>query len=300
MAQRRLPAVWLVVAAKAGKLIAMLKLFKFTKVLITATSMLVSLLAYDLIFNPWFAVGLVLMLFVHEMGHVMAMRQKGLETPAPVFIPFLGAAIFVKNFGNRVTEAYVGYGGPLVGSIATLICLIAWWLVDSKLLLVITFIGAYLNLFNMIPIRPFDGGRVTQVIGENFKYFGLLVLIAFTIYTSEPSIIIIWMLVLLDIKMPRWWLTGIGLLLAISMTVLFAFGYGERNFWMDIVDVVLAALFLSSFIIKDIYHLTEAAPVGPYPLLSVRIKWLAYYLGLTIGLWLLMWYVIEQLSAESL
>src|SRR5882672_1982327 len=132
------------VLLKSSKLIAILKVAKFTKLLVTATSMLISMLAYGWVYGPLFGVAIIAMLFIHEMGHVIAMWQKGVKTSAPVFIPFLGAAIFAPNLGDRATEAYIGYGGPLLGSIGALICMGLWLITDSPLLLVTAFLGIYL------------------------------------------------------------------------------------------------------------------------------------------------------------
>jgi len=291
---RRFSPTWLVLLAKAGKLVSLLKVVKVTKVLVTASTMLVSMLAYDLIFDPWFSFGFVILLFVHEMGHVIALRRVGMETPAPVFIPFLGAAIFIKDFRDRVTEAYIGYGGPLLGTLGTLVCLVLWWFTEAKLMLGLTFIGAYLNLFNMLPVRPLDGGRITQVIGDNFKYLGFLALAVFTIYVGDPSLLVIWLLVMMDIRMPRWWRTRIGLILLIVMIVLFVNGYGERSLIADIIDIFLASMFIFTFFIIDSRGMPqELVEIAPYPAWSVRLRWLALYLGLTIGLWTLLAYTVE-------
>lgn len=112
--------------AKSAKLISLLKVIKLTKVILTASTMALSAVIYGWTYGPAFGVGLVSMLFIHEMGHVIAMRRVGMKTSAPVFIPFLGAVIFVPHIEDRAIEAYVGYGGPLLGSLAALVCMAAW------------------------------------------------------------------------------------------------------------------------------------------------------------------------------
>ena len=99
-------------------LFALPKLKLFT----TSASMLVSIVAYQLIFGWPFAVGFVLLLLLHEMGHVIQLRREGVEASAPMFIPFLGAVISAKSLGkDAAAEARVGLAGPILGTIATLI-----------------------------------------------------------------------------------------------------------------------------------------------------------------------------------
>jgi len=112
-----------VVLAKIGTkakllLVALPKL----KLLTTSGSMLVSIVAYQLIFGWAFAVGFVLLLLLHELGHVIQLRREGVEASAPMFIPFLGAVISAKSLGeNAAAEARVGLAGPILGSLATLV-----------------------------------------------------------------------------------------------------------------------------------------------------------------------------------
>src|SRR3954470_20770259 len=89
------------------------------KVLTTSGSMLASVAAYSLIWGWTFALGFVLLLLVHEMGHVIQLRREGVEASAPMFIPFLGAVIAARSFGgNALAEARVGLAGPILGSLA--------------------------------------------------------------------------------------------------------------------------------------------------------------------------------------
>ena len=140
---------WLFAAGKLGKLF------------LTGGTMILSMLVYSWIFGWPYAVGFVLLIFVHEMGHYVAARQRGLQVGAPTFIPFVGAWIALKEMPHSVeTEAYVGFAGPLAGSAAALVC---YWLgrtYDSNLMLVLAYSGFMLNLFNLIPISPLDGFKV--------------------------------------------------------------------------------------------------------------------------------------------
>ncbi|MFC4075456.1 site-2 protease family protein [Salinithrix halophila] len=161
----------------------------------TLISMLVAVWAYALIF-PWsFSIGIVVMIFIHEMGHILAARQKGLPVSAPAFIPFLGALITLKKQPQDAeTEAYVAYGGPLIGSLGAFACYgLAHW-TDYKVLYAIALIGFLINLFNLLPIHPLDGGRIVTAISRWFWVLGLVGGLALIVYSMNPILILIWVL----------------------------------------------------------------------------------------------------------
>jgi hypothetical protein len=89
------------ILAKATKLVKAIKFLKFGKMFLTFASMILSVLVYSFMLGPWFAFGFVMMLFIHEMGHIVALRVKGYNTPGPIFIPMLGAVIFAPKFRRR-------------------------------------------------------------------------------------------------------------------------------------------------------------------------------------------------------
>src|SRR3989344_1385694 len=151
--------VLLTKSTKLVKVYKLLKLMKFTKAFMTFASMIVSAFVYSIFLGPWFAIGLMAMLFIHEMGHIIALKIKGYPAPGPVFIPMLGAVIFAPKFKHSEDEAFIGYGGPLLGGIAAVASFGLWALLPepSEVLLLVSYIGIFLNLFNMLPIRPLDG-----------------------------------------------------------------------------------------------------------------------------------------------
>lgn len=164
---------------------------KFGKVLLTSGSMLLSVVVYAFIFGWWYAVGFVLLIFVHEMGHYVAARRRGLDVGAPTFIPFVGAWIQLKDLPHDAeTEAYVGLGGPLVGTIGALVCYFLARTYHSDLLLALSYSGFFLNLFNMIPLSPFDGGRITAVISPRLWLVGAPILVAMFFWRPSPLLIL--------------------------------------------------------------------------------------------------------------
>lgn len=164
---------------------------KFGKLLLTGGSMLVSVFAYAWLFGWRYAVGFVLLLFVHEMGHYIAARQRGLNVGAPTFIPFVGAWVELKDMPHDAeTEAYVGLGGPLLGTVGALACYFLARDQDSDLLLAIAYSGFFLNLFNLIPLSPFDGGRITAVLSPRIWLLGVPVLAALFFWRPSPMLIL--------------------------------------------------------------------------------------------------------------
>ena len=164
---------------------------KFGKILLTGGTMILSIIAYSWIFGWWYAIGFVLLIFVHEMGHFIAARQRGLDVGAPTFIPFVGAWIEMKQMPHDAeTEAYVGLAGPFVGTLGAYLCYFLAREYNSQLLLALSYAGYFLNLFNLIPLLPFDGGRVTQVISPRLWLVGVPVLIALFIYHPSPMLVI--------------------------------------------------------------------------------------------------------------
>ncbi len=172
-------------------LLLLLSGLKVGKLLTTGGTMLISVVAYSFIFGWPYAVGFVLLIFVHEMGHYVAARQRGLNVGAPTFIPFVGAWIQLKDLPHDAeTEAYVGMGGPLVGSIGALACFYLGRALESDLLLALSYSGFFLNLFNLIPISPFDGGRITAVISPRLWLVGVPILIGLFFVWPSPLLIL--------------------------------------------------------------------------------------------------------------
>jgi Zn-dependent protease len=156
-----------------------LKLLKFAKFGTTMLSMAVTIGIYASMFGLRFAVGIVVLIFIHEMGHAGAMKIEGLRAGAPVFIPFLGAAIAMKDQPRDVlTEAKIAIAGPLVGACAAAACLIPWSITGHPLWLVLANMGFFLNLFNLLPVSPLDGGRTVGAISRKLWYVGFALLVA--------------------------------------------------------------------------------------------------------------------------
>jgi len=174
---------------------------KLGKVLATTGTMLLSIAVYAMFYGWRFALGFVLLLFVHEAGHYMAARKRGLAVSTPTFIPFVGAWIQLKTLPHDAeTEAYVGLAGPLLGTLGALACYFAGRYIDSRMLLALAYAGFFLNLFNLIPLSPLDGGRITAVLSPRIWFAGVPVLIALFVFQSSPLLIMIALLALPQLK----------------------------------------------------------------------------------------------------
>jgi len=194
-------AALLAIVAK-GK--ALLLLLPKVKLLTTSGTMLVSIAAYSLIWGWKFAVGFVILLFIHEMGHVIQLRREGIPASAPVFIPFLGAVVWGRILeGNALAEARVGLAGPVLGSIGAAICWAIGAGADSDLFRALAFVGFFLNLFNLAPVTPLDGGRAAAAMSPWMWFLGLFIVAVLAFLWPNPIIILILLLGALDVHR-RW------------------------------------------------------------------------------------------------
>lgn len=172
--------------AKFG--VALLK-FKFL------FSIFVSAAFYVWLGGWWFGIGLIGLLFVHEMGHVLEARRQGLPVSVPVFIPFMGALITMKRMPKDAwREARLAIGGPLLGSAAALALYVVALAYDSQHLKALAFLGFLLNLFNLLPVLPLDGGRIAAALHPALWFVGLLGLLALVFYVPNPILIVILLL----------------------------------------------------------------------------------------------------------
>lgn len=184
-----------ILAVFGSKLKLLIPLLKFGKIGGTIWSMGLMIGTYALLY-PWtFAVGIAVMLLIHEMGHVYAAKMRGLPVTAPAFIPFMGALIMMKKQpADAETEAFVAYGGPLVGSIGALLTLGLGWVTNYEPLFAIAQIGFFLNLINLIPIHPLDGGRIVTAISRWLWIVGLVGGFFVIIYFKAFLFLIFWAL----------------------------------------------------------------------------------------------------------
>jgi Zn-dependent protease len=175
---------------KWGK--ALLLLLPKAKLLTTSASMLVSVGAYALIWGWKFAVGFVALLFVHEMGHYIQLRREGVRPTGVVFIPFLGAAVGTRSLGgSALAEARVGLAGPVLGSLATAALIPIAIATDDDFWRALAFTGFFLNLFNLLPVVPLDGGRAMAAMAPWMWFVGFGAIVVLVFLWPNPILILI-------------------------------------------------------------------------------------------------------------
>jgi Zn-dependent protease len=175
-----------------AKLKALLLLVPKLKLFTTSASMLVSIAAYSLIWGWTFALGFVLLLLVHEMGHVIQLRREGVEASAPLFIPFLGAVVGAKSLGgNALAEARVGLAGPVLGSLGAAALVPVALATDNDFWFALAFTGFFLNLFNLLPVVPLDGGRAFAAMAPWMWFVGLFAVVVLCFLAPNPILLLI-------------------------------------------------------------------------------------------------------------
>jgi Zn-dependent protease len=169
-------------------------------------SALLSIVVYSLIFGWQFAIGLVVLLFIHEMGHALVMKLKGIPVGGLIFIPMLGAAVFMRQMPkNAQDEAEVGIAGPVAGAIASGVCLALAEVSPHTLWAPLAYFGFFINLFNLVPVLPFDGGRVLGAIDRRIWIIGFLALLGFQIWQWINGSFNIWLIFFIFMAATQLW-----------------------------------------------------------------------------------------------
>jgi Zn-dependent protease len=190
-------AALLALLAKFGKALAVGLKFVFGSAKLgglmpTALSMLASVWLYAQAWGWWFAVGFVLLLLLHELGHAAVIKAKGLRTSPIVFLPFVGALISIKDqFRDASVEAEMAWGGPAIGALTASACYLAFVGTGNEFWLHLAYVGFLLNLFNLLPISPLDGGRVVAAISTWLWVPGLLLGGLLAVKIGHPILVVI-------------------------------------------------------------------------------------------------------------
>jgi len=194
-----------VVAALCVKFFAKLKfiilpVLKFLPAILkTGGTMVLTIWVYAMMWGAWFAVGFVLLIFVHECGHLLAAKRLGLKVGAPVFIPFMGAIIALKDAPrNAWIEAQVGIGGPMLGTVGAAVCEMIYLGTGNQMFQGLAYTGFFLNLFNLAPLGFLDGGRIVTALSPWLWLVGLVIVLGLTIL--HPNFLLI---IILIVSLPR-------------------------------------------------------------------------------------------------
>ena len=199
-ALKRLLGPFVVAATVAAKFFAKLKFLvipalKFLPLILkSGGTMLLMIWVYAMMWGWQFGVGFVILLLVHECGHLLVARKFGLKVGAPVFIPFMGAFIALKEAPrNAWMEACVGIGGPMLGTAGALACNVLGEAFNAPVFTALAWFGYFLNLFNLTPVGMLDGGRIVTALSRWLWLPGFAILIWFG--WKYPNFIV-WLMVL--------------------------------------------------------------------------------------------------------
>lgn len=180
------------VAAFLAKYGVLLYKLKYVTVL---ASMLISIAAYGLLWGWAFAVGFVGLLFVHEMGHALEARRQGIPVSAPMFIPFMGAVISMRGrAASAYEEARIGLAGPAFGAAASAVVGLVAAYRNSDFLRALAFVGFFLNLINLFPALPLDGGRAVGALHPAIWLAGLVGLVGVAVWRPNALVFLILLL----------------------------------------------------------------------------------------------------------
>jgi len=140
----------------------------------TLLSALFSFGVYAWAWGPWTAIGLVTMLFIHEMGHVVEIRRQGMHATAPIFVPFMGAAIFQRQHPtDALKQAQIGIAGPIAGTLGATVAFVLYGSTQNPIFLVTALIGFFINLINLLPVWQLDGAWILAPVSPWFQVLGL-------------------------------------------------------------------------------------------------------------------------------
>jgi len=220
-------------------------------------------------------------------------------------VPGETLSVFAPEFETRSEEAFVGYGGPLLGSIAALMVFCLYLAMPNSpaapILLTGSFLGVFLNLFNLIPVSPLDGGRVMQSVSRFSRYIGILILGAVSLLLKTPVILMIWILLLSDMEiLSRKLKAVLGSVFYVGMVSMMALGLSQQALWIDITDCVTAGIFtggyiFAAFALKN-HPIKEDQRALAAP--EERLKWLGLYLGLASVLVIVI--IVQQHYLQSM
>jgi Zn-dependent protease len=158
----------------------------------TLLSVIVSFGAYAVFYGPWFAVALIGMLFVHEMGHVVEIRRQGMQATAPIFIPFLGAAIFQRSHPtDALKQAQIGIAGPIAGTLGATVAAVLYTATQNEVFLLAAWLGFFLNLINLIPIWQLDGAWILAPVSPWLQVAGFAMIAVAVVVFHFVSIFLI-------------------------------------------------------------------------------------------------------------
>lgn len=181
----------LLTLGKLKFILAGLKFLSFGKLMVTSSTMLLAIVVYAQFYGWRFAAGFVLLILLHELGHGLAARIQGIKVGAPVFIPFFGAFIALKERPKTpYQDFFIGAGGPLAGSAGGLACVLLSQVTPGTwggLLYAVGYFALWLNLFNLFPVWQLDGARMTAPVSAGAWRAGFVLLLLVVLSAASTA-----------------------------------------------------------------------------------------------------------------
>jgi Zn-dependent protease len=302
-------SLWIVCAlyllTKGLAALKALKSVKAVGVVLSPLLMAISSLAYGFYFGSfYFGIGLVMLILIHEAGHMWACRREGVPHSLPYFIPFLGAMIMTKIPKSAHSEAVIAFGGPLIGSIGAVACIGVAFMFPAGSNASIIFhllgsTGLMLNLFNLIPIRPFDGGRILATLPSAVQYIGFCVVWALAYITQDAIFVFMLMLTLDEIPIRAVVRRSLLALMLAVFSIMLAM---SGSILWQVCAVILGVLALLvcryAFHARDI-PLESSDFEHDQSSLRVKILWSCAYTSLSVTLFALIVWQMNHLPPEA-
>lgn len=214
----RLEILW-----EFGRTIAVSQIFDTSISLISAC---VTAWIYSGWLGWWLALTFIVLFIAHEVGHVGAAKLAGKNIRSPKFIPFLGAFIESPKDWSKFEEAFIAAAGPLSGCVAVLLLLLGVTYIHVspdvyEVAIAASFLASCMNLANMLPVSPLDGGRIAQAISWWFRVLGIAILGSLTYYFTDPFLLVLWVIAMGEFRM----LAGLRLCVSVAGVILFIVWY---------------------------------------------------------------------------
>ncbi len=287
---------------KASDWVKVLKASKALELVVMLFSGTISTVAYSFTMGFWLATGFVVVLGFHEFGHYAAARFAGLRPRMWMFIPFFGAIMGLPDVKGRNQEAIIAFGGPLLGGVISILIFVSWLLCAqlvspqvSQVWYTVGIISTVLNLFNLIPLSPLDGGRITQATSWHFpkilRFVGFGALVALSFYFREASMLLVFILVIDEVRMSMARRFHTAALLCACMPVLALLGWHTAYWWQDLMYFFVAIYFVRQY--YKVWRLAEQKGIMMIPVHEWRnhplpkkeaLRWTITYFGSVIVL----------------
>jgi Zn-dependent protease len=241
--------------------------------------------------QPILAASLVLILIVHESGHYFAALHCGYPPRLWLHIPFFGARMEAHKFRSCEDEAFIAYGGPFLGALCSLVLFVLWLTLPlspewRSVLYIVSFASALLNLFNLIPLLPLDGGRIVHTIFPRTSLaVGFAALLAVSFFFKGAAFLVVWILVVGYVPVSPLLRFRVACVMFAAMPILMWLGYRSAYLWEDGIYLAFGLLLVKTIHTFSSHPETEGEEKGMTEMSErARSRWAWRYSVLVVSL----------------